>query len=242
MRPLPTSGLLKRLDVTSRSLIAVIEPGSCFAGLLLELALACDRQYMLDGRLRGRRPRRRRPAAIVLTAANDGPFPMGNGLTRLASRGSGATTTTSRPRAAQIGEPLDAAAPTTLGLVTLALDDIDFEDELRIVLEERASLSPGRADRHGGQPPVRRPGDDGDQGLRPAHRLAELDLHPAQRLRARGGAAPLRHRPAGRLRRTSGSERWPRARFNAGAVPASTGTLDEGRGDRVARHAAARAR
>ena len=77
---------LKRLDVTSRSLIAVIEPGSCFAGLLAEIALACDRQYMLDGRLRGRRPRTPTPPRSGSPRANDGAYPMGNGLTRLESR------------------------------------------------------------------------------------------------------------------------------------------------------------
>jgi benzoyl-CoA-dihydrodiol lyase len=132
--------VLKRLDVTSRSLFSVIEPGSCFAGLLLEIPLASDRQYMLEGVYEDIDPGAV-PAAVVLTESNDGLFPMGNGLTRLASRfwghdeDLGAACSTANT-------PLTAAVADRLGLVTVSLDDIDFEDELRIVLEERASLSP----------------------------------------------------------------------------------------------------
>jgi benzoyl-CoA-dihydrodiol lyase len=131
---------LKRLDVTSRSLFAVIEPGSCFVGLLLELALAADRQYMLQGVYEDVGPDAE-PATIVLTASNDGAFPMGNGLSRLQSRFWGHNDDLVAVRA-RFGERLDAVAAAQLGLVTMALDDIDFEDELRVVLEERASLSP----------------------------------------------------------------------------------------------------
>ncbi len=131
---------LKRLDVTSRSLVAVIEPGSCFAGFLLELALACDRQYMLEGVYEDVDPDAD-PAVLVLSAANDGRFPMGNGLSRLQSRFWGHDDDLERARK-QVGERLDAQAADAAGLVTMALDDIDFEDEIRIVLEERASLSP----------------------------------------------------------------------------------------------------
>ncbi|MEV4016242.1 2,3-epoxybenzoyl-CoA dihydrolase [Nonomuraea angiospora] len=131
---------LKRLDVTSRSLIAVIEPGTAFAGLLAELALAADRQYMLEGVYEDR-DEAAVPATLVLTPSNDGLFPMGNGLSRLRSRFWGNDQDLEAARA-RFGEPLEAAAALELGLVTLALDDIDFEDELRIVLEERASLSP----------------------------------------------------------------------------------------------------
>ena len=130
----------KRLDVTSRSLFAVIEPGSCFAGFLLELALACDRQYMLEGVYEDVDPDAD-PAVVVLTECNDGRFPMGNGLSRLESRFWGHDDDLEAARA-QVGERLDAAAADEAGLVTMALDDLDFEDELRIVLEERASLSP----------------------------------------------------------------------------------------------------
>ncbi|MDX3103179.1 2,3-epoxybenzoyl-CoA dihydrolase [Nonomuraea angiospora] len=131
---------LKRLDVTSRSLIAVIEPGTAFAGLLAELALAADRQYMLEGVYEDR-DEAAVPATLVLTPSNDGLFPMGNGLSRLHSRFWGNDRDLEAARA-RFGEPLEAGAAMELGLVTLALDDIDFEDELRIVLEERASLSP----------------------------------------------------------------------------------------------------
>jgi len=131
---------LKRLDVTSRSLFAVIEPGSCFVGLLLELALAADRQYMLEGVYDDVDPDAE-PAMIVATAANDGAFPMGNDLSRLQSRFWGHSEDLDAVRA-RFGEKLDVASAVALGLVTMALDDIDFADELRIVLEERASLSP----------------------------------------------------------------------------------------------------
>ena len=136
--------VLKRLDVTSRSLIAVLEPGSCFAGSLLELALACDRQYMLDGvpeeELEGIDPGDG-PARIVVGAANSGRFPMGNGLTRLQSRFWGREGELEAVLA-RTGEPLEAAEAVAVGLVTLAPDDLDWEDELRIALEERAALSP----------------------------------------------------------------------------------------------------
>ena len=131
---------LKRLDVTSRSLFAVIEPGSCFAGSLLELALACDRQYMLEGVFEDVDPDAD-PATLVVGEANLGAYPMGNGLTRLESRFYGHPEDLDAVRQ-RVGEPLDAAAALELGLVTLAPDDIDWEDELRIALEERASLSP----------------------------------------------------------------------------------------------------
>ncbi len=131
---------LKRLDVTSRSLIVVIEPGSCFAGFLAELALAGDRQYMLEGVYEDVDPDAD-PAVIVLTRSNDGLFPMGNDLSRLESRFWGHDDHLESARS-RIGEQLDAAAAAEVGLVTMALDDIDFEEEIRIVLEERASLSP----------------------------------------------------------------------------------------------------
>jgi benzoyl-CoA-dihydrodiol lyase len=131
---------LKRLDVTSRSLVAVIEPGSCFAGSLLELVLACDRQYMLDGVFADEDPHAD-PATIVVGQANLGAYPMGNGLTRLQSRFFGRGSNLEAVRA-HAGERLDAAAADRLGLVTVTPDDIDWADELRIALEERASLSP----------------------------------------------------------------------------------------------------
>jgi benzoyl-CoA-dihydrodiol lyase len=131
---------LKRLDVTSRSIFAVIEPGSCFAGLLFELALAADRQYMLEGVYEDVAPDAR-PATIVVTDSNDSAFRMGNDLSRLQSRFWGNSDDLTAVRA-RFGEKLDAPAAFGAGLVTLALDDLDFGDELRIALEERASLSP----------------------------------------------------------------------------------------------------
>jgi benzoyl-CoA-dihydrodiol lyase len=131
---------LKRLDVTSRSLIALIEPGSCFAGSLLELALAADRSYMLDGTFEDDGDDRPAPE-IVLGELNDGPLPMANGLSRLASRflGDEAGLDAVAKRA---GEPLSAAEAEAAGLVTFAPDDIDWADEVRIATEERASFSP----------------------------------------------------------------------------------------------------
>ncbi|WP_433444017.1 2,3-epoxybenzoyl-CoA dihydrolase [Nonomuraea sp. CA-141351] len=124
---------LKRLDVTSRSLIALIEPGSCFAGPLLELALACDRQYMLDDP--------GEPNAIQLTRANFGDYPMGNGLSRLASRFHAEPDQVVKLEQ-EAGRRIDAAEALELGLVTFAPDDIDWDDEVRLALEERAALSP----------------------------------------------------------------------------------------------------
>jgi benzoyl-CoA-dihydrodiol lyase len=129
---------LKRLDVSSRSLIALVEPGSCFAGTLFELVLAADRSYMLDGAFDGSNL----PAATIkLTGMNFGPYPMGNGLTRLGTR------FLSEPKhidelKEEIGEAIDAEAADELGLVTFTPDDIDWEDEVRLVLEERAGFSP----------------------------------------------------------------------------------------------------
>jgi benzoyl-CoA-dihydrodiol lyase len=129
---------LKRLDVTSRSLFALVEPGSCFAGTLLELALAADRSYMLAGAREGDDGP---PATLRLTVANFGAYPMPNGLSRLASR------FLAEPGRAddlkgRIGQDLDAAAAAEAGLVTFTPDDIDWDDEVRIAVEERAAFSP----------------------------------------------------------------------------------------------------
>ena len=130
--------VFKRMDVTSRSIIALVEPGSCFVGTLLELALAADRSYMLDGAFEGdNRP----PATICLTAMNFGPYPMCNDLTRLETRFLVDPDRTESLHA-RIGNELDAAAADELGLVTFIPDDIDWEEEVRIAVEERASFSP----------------------------------------------------------------------------------------------------
>jgi benzoyl-CoA-dihydrodiol lyase len=130
--------VLKRIDLTSRSLVALVEPGSCFAGRLAELVFAADRSYMLIGKLEGdNRP----PAALALSEGNFGAYPMANGLSRLASRFLGRPAALDEARA-KIGNMLDAAAAEDLGLITVALDDIDWENEIRVFLEERASFSP----------------------------------------------------------------------------------------------------
>jgi benzoyl-CoA-dihydrodiol lyase len=130
--------VLKRVDMTSRSLVALIEPGSCFAGTLAELAFAADRAVMLSGRREGdNRP----PAAITLSAMNFGAYPMGNDLTRLQARFWGEPGSVDRAKGT-IGEKLEAERAEELGLVTMTYDEIDWDDEVRIMLEERASFSP----------------------------------------------------------------------------------------------------
>jgi len=130
--------VLKRVDLTSRSLVTLIEPGSCFAGTLAELAFASDRSYMLLGQREGdNKP----PAAIVLSAANFSPYPMANGLTRLASRFL-ADPAAIEAAKSECDRSLDAETAQKLGLITFALDDIDWDDEVRVFLEERASFSP----------------------------------------------------------------------------------------------------
>ena len=124
---------LKRLDVSSRSLVTLVEPGSCFAGTLLELALAADRCYMLDGVLEDEDE----PPMVRLTGMNFGPLPMVNGVTRAEGR-----FLDTDELEEHIGRDLDAEAADELGLVTFIPDDIDWEDEVRLALEERASFSP----------------------------------------------------------------------------------------------------
>ncbi len=130
--------VLKRIDVTSRSVVALIEPGSCFAGTLAELAFAADRSAIFAGEASGdNKP----PATLTLGAANFGTYPMGNGLTRLQTRFIGEPQSLAKAQTA-IGAPLDAEAANDLGLVTFAHDATDWADEIRIMLEERASFSP----------------------------------------------------------------------------------------------------
>lgn len=125
-----------RLDVSSRSLFALIEPGSCFAGTLLELALACDRIYHLalpDDEARAPK--------VTVGDANFGRYPMATGQSRLARRFYDEAPALDAVRA-RIGAPLDADAAFALGLATAAPDDIDWDDEVRIAIEERAAMSP----------------------------------------------------------------------------------------------------
>jgi len=131
---------LKRLDVTSRSLIALVEPGSCFAGSLLELALAADRSFMLFGVFEDGDPHAA-PAGVTVGTANLGPLPMGNGLTRLATRFFGDPDALAAVEQLS-GKTLLAQGAERLGLVTFTPDDIDWAEEVRIAIEERASFSP----------------------------------------------------------------------------------------------------
>ncbi len=130
--------VLKRVDLTSRTLAVMAEPGSCFAGTLAELLFAADRSYMADGQFEGdNRPE----ATITLGPLNFGAYPMSNGITRLETRFLGEPVAVEAAKAKQ-REVLDASQASELGLVTFAFDDIDWEDEVRIFLEERASFSP----------------------------------------------------------------------------------------------------
>src|SRR5580692_9194916 len=130
--------VLKRIDVTSRTLVALVEPGSCFVGTLAELVFAADRSYMLIGSRQGDN---RLAPTVQLSKLNFGAYPMSHGLTRLQSRFQAEPSDLERARA-RIGEALDAEQAEALGLVTFALDDIDWDDEVRVFLEERASFSP----------------------------------------------------------------------------------------------------
>ena len=130
--------VLKRVDLTSRSLVTLIEPGSCFVGTLAELAFASDRSYMLIGTRDGDN---KSPAAIALSDANFGPYPMSTGLTRLDCRFLANPKDVDAAKAER-GTMLDAERAQQLGLITFALDDIDWDDEVRVFLEERASFSP----------------------------------------------------------------------------------------------------
>ncbi|HYP82497.1 2,3-epoxybenzoyl-CoA dihydrolase [Variovorax sp.] len=127
---------LARLDVSSRSLFALIGPGSCFAGTLAELAFAADRAYML---VLPDEPER--APRIALSELNFGTWPMVNGQSRLARRFYEEAAPMDAARAA-IGQALDGDAALGLGLVTAAPDDIDWDDEIRIAIEERAAMSP----------------------------------------------------------------------------------------------------
>jgi benzoyl-CoA-dihydrodiol lyase len=124
--------VLRRLDLTAKSFFAFIEPGSCFTGNLLELVLAADRSYMLNDP--------DSPVVLMLSELNKGALPMSNGLSRLQSR------FLSEPE--RVDEvvnhngPFDTEAAEEAGLVTFAPDDLDWEDEIRMAIEERTSLSP----------------------------------------------------------------------------------------------------
>ena len=130
--------ILKRVDVSSRSMAALVEHGSCFAGLLAELLFSVDRTYMMEGEFEGDN---RHIASITLSSSNLGTMPMANGLSRLATRFLGEPETLIAVETS-VGTPLDANAASNHGLVTFTYDDVDWEDEVRIFIEERASFSP----------------------------------------------------------------------------------------------------
>ena len=134
--------VLKRLDVVGRSQIALVEPGSCFAGTLLEPVLGADRAYMLRGDEYGEEAVS--PAEVALGPLNFGAYPAVNGLTRLAMRYPEAEEDEGLPAPLRdaVGRPLDAEAAEALRIVTFTPDDIDWEDEVRVAVEERSSFSP----------------------------------------------------------------------------------------------------
>jgi len=123
---------LKRMDLTARSFFALIEPGSCFAGTLFELALAADRAYMLDDP--------ERPNSIALSGMNGGPLKMSNGITRLETRFLGDPERVSE--LLEEGKPFDSQEALEAGLVSFAPDELDWDDEVRLAVESRAALSP----------------------------------------------------------------------------------------------------
>jgi len=130
--------VFKRIDVTARSFVTLVEPGTCFAGTLAELIFASDQSLMLIGRRDGdNRP----PAAIILGEANFGFYPMGNGLTRLQSRFLGEPESIDRARE-KIGEIIEAEKASALGLVTFTYEAFDWDDQQRIMFEERVAYSP----------------------------------------------------------------------------------------------------
>jgi benzoyl-CoA-dihydrodiol lyase len=129
--------VLKRVDVTSRSIVTLVEPGSCFAGTIAELVFAADRSIMLEGTFPGDN---RAPAAIVLAPVNFGAYPMPNDLSRLATRFLGESEAL-EAALSRVGAEITAGDAEAQGLVTFAYDHIDWTDEVRIFLEERASFS-----------------------------------------------------------------------------------------------------
>ncbi|NRB20047.1 MAG: 2,3-epoxybenzoyl-CoA dihydrolase [Rhodobacteraceae bacterium] len=130
--------VLKRVDMTSRSLVALVEHGSCFAGMLAELLWSVDRSYMMLEEFEGDN---RSMAAVSLSEGNFGSYPMGNDLTRLQTRFLGDPDDVEALKE-RMGEALVAEGCDDLGLITYAFDDIDWEDEVRLFMEERASFSP----------------------------------------------------------------------------------------------------
>ena len=126
--------MLRRIDVSSRSIFALVEPDSCFAGTLLEIVLAADRSFMLDSSEDD-------APHLALSLMNFGPLTMNNGLSRLATRFADEVAPVAKAREAR-GRMLTAEEVRSMGLVTFTPDALDWKDEIRIALEERTSLSP----------------------------------------------------------------------------------------------------
>ena len=185
---------LSRLDITSRSLFALVDEGSCFAGTLFEMALACDRIYHLAlpaGEARAPR--------IAVSEANFGDYPMASGQSRVGRRFYDERPALEQLKAG-VGKPLEADAAFALGLATSIPDDIDWADEIRIAVEERASMSPDALTAMEANLRFNGPENSGHARLRPPYRLAELDLPASQRGRRQGRAQGLRQGRKGRVR------------------------------------------
>ena len=161
------SHVARRLELSAVSLFALADEETAFAGSLLELALTCDRFYMLD----------EDGIEIARSPFNEGLMPMTNGVTRIECRLAGEPGLVEEQQGDY--DPKDAQDADDLGLVTEAMDEIDFEDTVRIAIEERNQLEPRLPDRNGSEPSLRGAGDDGVQDLRTSDRVAKLDLHPA---------------------------------------------------------------
>ena len=171
--------VLKRIDMTSRSLFALIEPGSCFAGMLAELVFR--RRPRADVfRHAGRRQSRTRRRWCCRRSIS-APMPMGNGLSRLATRFLGEPDSLERAEQAESASRLLAEEAEELGLVTAAYDEVDWDEEVRLDARGARELFAGRADRARSESALRRAGDDGDEDFRPAQRLAELDFPAPER-------------------------------------------------------------
>ena len=181
--------VLKRLEVTSRSLIALIEPGSAFAGFLLEVVLGADRSYMLDGEWQASdRP----PAAIRVSETNFGALPTVNGITRLRARYLDDPDAIRSVREV-MGKDLTATEAERLRLVTFCPDDIDWHDEVRLAVEARASFSPDALT--GTEASLRFPGPETMESkiFGRLSAWAKLDISATQRGRRARRPYPLRH-------------------------------------------------
>ena len=188
--------VLKRVDLTSRSLVALVEPGSCFAGTLAELAFATDRSYMLIGKPAGdNKP----PATMMLAEVNFGAYPMSNGLSRLASRFLADPSDLDKAKA-EIGKTLDAESRASAWPRHLRARRHRLGGRDPRVPGGARQLFTRRTHRARSQSALRRPGDHGVENLRPPHRLAELDLPAPERGRRGGRAQALRHRPEAGVR------------------------------------------